>query len=701
MKTPFVYFLLFAALMRIAPGAERPPNIVVILADDYGYGSAGCYGADGKLVQTPNLDRLAREGRRFTDANTTSSVCSPTRYSLLTGRYCWRTSLQSGVLGTFSPLHIETTRLNLASLLKKHGYRTAAIGKWHLGYGTATESPQWRADYAAELSPGPLDIGFDYHFAVPANHGDLTGVFVENRYVYGLRSGKIPAGLKLPGPAAGDDHFKATYTKEDTESGRATILDLDAPRRVNERVMPMLTQQATRWIEQQKSGAPFFLYYTPVAVHNPVTPDKDLAGRSAAGPFGDWIHELDRSVGAVLDTLEKTGLAKDTLIVFTSDNGGVNKPERESMQTRAIKAGLAVNGALRGGKHTVWEGGFKVPFLVCWPGKAPAGTVCDEMVSLADLLATTAAIVGEKLPPAAEAAEDSYNILPAILGDAAAKPARETMFVHSSDGVFALRQGPWKWIEGVPAGAVKGAGRKNLSGEFKPQLYNTKDDPAETKDVSAAHPEVVRELTALLNRYRDGGYSRELPPVMEKKKPVSVELPPLTGEIIVREPLDKAPAKPWTTPSGTWTAGDGGLWGAQPPKDKQGAALRGPLGITDGVVQYEIRFHGANRHSLRIETADRTGSFRIEISPTHLGITKNPAKGEAADKVEPLARQPLKLAQDQWYPVRVTFRGQQATAQVGDVIVNATHAVLGETKAAANLLVFGDKAAFRNVVVTR
>ncbi|MDQ3621587.1 MAG: arylsulfatase [Verrucomicrobiota bacterium] len=392
--------IFFFAVIGSMPAAEaRKPNIVIILADDYGYGSTGCYGADGRLVQTPHIDRLAKEGRRFTDANTTSSVCSPTRYSLLTGRYSWRTTLKSGVLGTFSPLHLEPTRLNMASLLKRHGYRTAAIGKWHLGYGAADDSPKWRTDYTAELSPGPLDIGFDYHFAVPANHGDLTGVFVENRFVYGLRSGKIPPGIKLPGPAPHDDHFKPTYTKEDTESGRATILDVDAPRRVNERVMPMLTRKAVQWIAQQKSGAPFFLYYTPVAVHNPITPDKDLAGRSATGPFGDWIHELDRSVGAILGALDRGGLAGETLVIFSSDNGGVNKPERAGTpQTQAIKAGLAVNGALRGGKHTVWEGGFKVPFLVRWPGRTPAGTVCSEMISLADLLATTAAIVGEPTP---------------------------------------------------------------------------------------------------------------------------------------------------------------------------------------------------------------------------------------------------------------------------------------------------------------
>ncbi|MCB1236774.1 MAG: sulfatase-like hydrolase/transferase, partial [Verrucomicrobiae bacterium] len=249
--------------------AAEMPNIIVILADDFGYGSAGCYGADPALVRTPNIDRLAKEGRRFTDANTTSSVCSPTRYSVLTGRYCWRTSLKHEVLSTFAPLHIETTRLNLASLLKKHGYATASVGKWHLGYGTADDTPNWRPDYAGELTPGPLDIGFDFHFSVPSNHGDLTGIFVENRFVYGLRSGHIPAGMKLPGPVPDSDDFQPAYSAEDMENprGAARILELDAPRRKNQRVMKVLTDKATSWLERQPKDRPFFLYFTPVAVH--------------------------------------------------------------------------------------------------------------------------------------------------------------------------------------------------------------------------------------------------------------------------------------------------------------------------------------------------------------------------------------------------------------------------------------------------
>jgi arylsulfatase A-like enzyme len=681
--------------------ATSLPNIVVILSDDLGYGSINSYGADPKLVQTPNIDRLAKEGRRFTDANTTSSVCSPTRYSLLTGRYCWRTSEKHGVLSTFSPLHIETTRLNMASLLKKHGYSAAAVGKWHLGYGKATADPNWRTDYTAELSPGPLDIGFDYHFAVPANHGDLTGVFVENRFVYGLRSGKISQGTKIsvPGPDEAQN-FQATYGPEDTEGGRGNILPLDAPRRKNDRVMAQLTLKATRWIEQQPKDKPFFLYFTPVAVHNPITPDKDIAGKSPAGLYGDWINELDRSVGAILETLEKKGVAQNTLVLFTSDNGGVLKTDGDTPQTQAYKAGLKVNGALRGRKHDVWEGGFKVPFMVRWPGQVPAGTTSHEMISLADILATTAEIVGEPLPPADKAAEDSRSFLAELKGDAKS-PVRDHLIVHSSDGVYAIRKGPWKWVEGVPAEGVKAAAKRLNASQFRPQLFNTKDDPAEEKDVSAAHPEVVEELRTLLVRYRDGGYSRELPPaVVKQPEKVVAAMEKAPGSVVLEAALQEVPQTPWVARKDNWTARDGGVWGSQLAKDKNGAVVRVPVSLTDGVIDYEISFDGANRHSLRIEWGDKKGSFRVEVSPEAVGLTKNPSPGEAKEAIERIARKPLKLAQKTWYPVRITFKGNKATVQVNDAVIEGTHAVLGEPKNALNFLVFESSAGFRNVRVT-
>ena len=691
-------FLPLLALFASAAFAADTPNIVIILADDYGYGSAGCYGADGKLVQTPNIDRLAKEGRRFTDANTTSSVCSPTRYSVMTGRYCWRTSLTHEVLGTFSPLHIETTRLNLASLLKKHGYQTAAIGKWHLGYGTDDGSLKWRTDYTAELSPGPLDIGFDYHFGVPSNHGDLTGVFVENRFVYGLRTGKIPAGMKLHGPDSDDPNFKTTYGTEDTEGGKATILDLDAPRRVNERVMPLLTTKAAEWITQQKKGTPFFLYYTPVAVHNPVTPEKDIAGQSKAGPYGDWILELDRSVGGVLKALDDKGIAQDTLVIFTSDNGGVYTPTRDTVQTQAFKAGLKVNAGLRGGKHDVWEGGFKVPFITRWPAKIPAGTECSDMISLADILATTAAIVGEKLPAAATGAEDSYNALPAFLGTKDAAPTRDHMFIHSSDGVFAIRTGPWKWIEGIPVSDIKLGARKAHATQFKPQLYNVKEDPAETTDVSAQNPEVVKELSALVNRYRDGGYSRELAPIVVKKPQAA--LPALSGSPVLAQDFKALPVKPWIMTRGTWQVHDDAIWNPAPKNEEQGATLTGPLPITDGTLQYDMRLHTAGRHSLRIHTAGKH-SFRIVVSSTVLEITKNPDQGQDKNQTEPLARQKIKLNAEDWQTLRITFKGDQVTAQIAGVTATGKHPLIAEAKEQLNMIVFDGEAGFRNLQVVK
>ena len=694
--------LLPSLLCALSLHAAERPNIVVILADDYGYGSAGCYGADPKLVRTQAIDRLATEGRRFTDGNTTSSVCSPTRYSLLTGRYCWRTSLTHEVLGTFSPLHIETTRLTLASLLKSQGYRTAAVGKWHLGYGKENEDPKWHTEYKAELSPGPLDIGFDYHFGVPSNHGDLTGVFVENRFVFGLRSGQIPAGMKLAGPAADSDDFKATYGAEDTENGKNSgrILELDAPRRKNERVMKVLTDKATAWLEAQPKDRPFFLYFTPVAVHNPVTPDKDLAGKSIAGPYGDWIHELDHSVGRILATLDKMGVTKDTLVLFTSDNGGVFKPEIERLlQTTAYKAGLKVNGPIRGGKHDVWEGGFKVPFIVRWPGKTPAGSIAPQMVSVVDILATTAEIVGQPLPAKEAGAEDSRSFLPVLLGTEGAQ-GRQDVIVHSADGNFAIRKGRWKWIEGVPVDEIKDGVRKAHKDQFRPQLYDTIADPAESKDVSAAHPEVVAELKDLLRRYRDGGYSRELPPADVKSYRTRVAtLPARPGTAMLAESLAKLPGKPWLVSAGEWSARDGGTFAKPKGGSEKPASLRTPLAFGDGVFDCELNLQGANRVSFRFGAGD--AGFRLVVSRTSAILTKNPSKGEPATATEDIAKKTLKLAAAEWYPVRLTFKGDEVTIQINDQTFRGKHASLGKDKTSVDFLVFGDGAGFRNVSVAR
>jgi arylsulfatase A-like enzyme len=316
-------------------------------------------------------------------------------------------------------------------------------------------------------------------------------VYVENHRVAGLRSATLN-----PGSAT---NFR----------GRK-LIGLDAPQRVDPEVMPTLTRKAVAWLEQQEKGKPFFLYYAPVAVHNPITPSAKTRGSSKAGAFGDFIQELDDSIGRILEVLDRNGLASDTLVIFTSDNGGVNKPHIESPQTDAIRAGLKPCGPWRGGKHDVWEGGFRVPFVARWPckGGIPAGTTRDEMVSLTDLFATVLAIVGEPMPPVSTAAEDSYNILPALLGRTHASPLRPDMIVHSADGNFAIRRGPWKYIEGKPAEGVKRGALKARADQMKPQLYNLRDDPGEQRNVLEQHPEEVEQLTDLLEKYRRQGSSR-------------------------------------------------------------------------------------------------------------------------------------------------------------------------------------------------
>ncbi len=276
--------------------------------------------------------------------------------------------------------------------------------------------------------------------------------------------------------------------------------------------MPTLTAKAVEWLERRSGEKPFFLYFTPVAVHRPITPSKRTAGTSPLGPYGDWIHELDLSVGRVLEVLDRKNFTANTLVIFTSDNGGVNKPTLPGYETEAAKSGLAICGPFRGGKHDVWEGGFRVPFIVRWPGHVPPNSVCDEMMSVTDILATVAAIVGEELPSPTVGAEDSYNMLPAWLGQSYSSPIRPDMIVHSADGNFAIRRGKWKWIEGTYHPDTRPGALRLRADQFHPQLYDLSTDIAETRDVAAEHPEVVAELSRLLNHYRDCGHSRQATP---------------------------------------------------------------------------------------------------------------------------------------------------------------------------------------------
>ncbi len=661
--------------LALSPAARERPNIVLILSDDYGYGSATCYGADPALIRTPHIDRLAREGRRFTDACTPSSVCSPTRYSVLTGRYCWRTSLKNEVLGTTSPLHIEPGRLTLASLLKKQGYTTAAVGKWHLGYGDAP-----RTDYPAELKPGPLEIGFDYHFGVPANHGDIAGVYIENHTVAGLRSRALTPGQ------TGVNFKNQPY------------LGLDAPHRVDVDVMPVITDKAVGWLEKQSSAQPFFLYFTPVAVHRPNTPSAQTRGTSKAGPYGDWIHELDLSVGRVLDALDRTGVAGNTLVLFTSDNGGVCKTDIASEETDAIKAGLTINGPFRGGKHDVWEGGFRVPYLLRWPGRVPANSVCGETLSLVDTLATVAALIGEPLPPVQTAAEDSYNMLPAWLGQRYAGPIRSHLIVHSADGNFAIRRGDWKWIEGDYHPATRTGALRQRADQFSRQLYNIREDIGESRDLHAAHPELSGELAALLERYRAGGYSRELPP---PPPPCAPTPPPgdLKGRSVFKAAFAGLPEPPWTEVRGKWNAAGGILRGSQQGGDNPGAAIRMPLNLGDGDIRYALQCPPFAGHILRLQSDRRETVFQITMTPRHFTIVRLTLAEGRESVSETLAEAKINLDAADWSAIRCSFRGAEVAVQAGDTTVRAADPALAVPRRVLALMVKGSGVAFRDLEI--
>jgi arylsulfatase A-like enzyme len=469
-----------------AATAERP-NIVVVLADDLGWGSLDCYGA--KDVPTPNLDRLAREGRRFLHAYAPGSVCSPTRYGLLTGRYYWRTPIKDGkVLPANAPLHIETNRLTLASLCKSQGYRTAGFGKWHLGW-----TSQRVTDWSGRLVPGPLQVGFDYYYGMAANIGSGPHSFIENEAVTGAIPGEpiIVRG----GSRAGD-----------TTSG---IREPWKP----DHVMERLTARVTGWIETNRAG-PFFVYFAPNAIHEPIVPHPRFTG-SRYGKYGDFIRELDWSVGEIMATLDRLKLADKTLFIFTSDNGGVVNPGNPNA-SEAMRAGLKINGELRGGKHSEWEGGFREPFIVRWPGRVPANTVSEQVICLNDLVATCASLFGATLPKGQ--AEDSFDVLRAFTEAKPGPPVRDHVILQAANATYAIRMGDWKLVEraGAPTFESVRNKRKAAATEKKrktaaarpDELYNLRNDPGETRDVAAEHPEVVAKLKKLLNEARERGFTR-------------------------------------------------------------------------------------------------------------------------------------------------------------------------------------------------
>lgn len=479
-------FLILFATLRLS-AAQELPNIVIILADDLGYGSANCYGADVRHIRTPSIDQLAKEGMRFLNAYTPGSVCTPTRYALLTGRYAWRGRLKYGVLSPpEGPLLIEPELLTLPEYLKQHGYQTAHIGKWHLGY-TNLENVK---DLSAQpLEPGPRSMGFDYHFAVPNQIDWLPKVYVENESIWGLRSkGKKPYG-------------KSSYKAQHYHG-------YDAPQRVTINVTQDLSDAAINWIfkvVRQNPGKPFFLYFAPVAVHNPISPSDKWRGSSGAGSYGDFIHDLDHSVGEIMDALAYSGILEDTIVIFTSDNGGdVGQIEEQQARDKGFKN----NGDLRGDKHTIWEGGFKVPFVVRWPKMIQEGSQSDRMINIVDIYATLQELVAGKILDHNKAAPDSFGFYSAFRGEKSEKTNRLTMVMNDVKGIVAVRMNDWKYIENQAQRPADKARQEKNPSLAKPQLYNLRQDPAEANNVINEFPEIADKMQKALDRIRSEGSER-------------------------------------------------------------------------------------------------------------------------------------------------------------------------------------------------
>ncbi|MCA9127369.1 MAG: arylsulfatase [Planctomycetales bacterium] len=516
--TALLLFTILAGSRSLKAANERSdvitlPNIVFILADDQGYGDVTALNPDSK-IPTPNIDRIAVEGMKFLDGHSSSSVCTPTRYSILTGRYHWRTRLQKGVLGGFSKPLISPGRLTVASLLKRKGYETACIGKWHLGWdwplkdgGVADDDGDysgafkdgWNVDYTGRINNGPCDVGFDQFFGISASLDMPPYVFVRNDVP--TEPATVEKAFHRKGPAGAN--FEAVD------------------------VLPTFTEEAVEFINAKAKGpAPFFLYLPLNAPHTPIVPTADWQGKSGINNYGDFTMQVDWTVGRVLKALDENGIADNTLVIFSTDNGcspAANIPELEA-------AGHDQNYIYRGHKADIFEGGHRVPFLVRWPAVVSPGTQASQIVGQIDLLATAAEIVGADVK--GEGGEDSISFLPILRGDASVA-GRNSIVSQSIGGQFAIRDGDWKlclcpgsggWSEPRP-------GRVDMSAMPPVQLFRLSDDPGETKNLQADFPERVNEMSAQLQRIIDNGRSTDGPVVSNDV------------EIVMRKPIARPPSK--------------------------------------------------------------------------------------------------------------------------------------------------------------
>lgn len=481
---------------------QSKPNIIYILADDMGYGDMGCNNPDSK-IPTSHLDSLAEQGMRFTDAHAASSLCTPSRYNVLTGRYCWRTRLKRGILWEWDSPLIEPNRLTVASLLKQQGYVTHCMGKWHLGWDWMTvdgelAGPQlpfgqhnheiqeqrrdlgYQIDYGHRIGGGPIDRGFDTYFGVDVpNFQPYT--WFENAHVT----------------------IAPSVMKPDSMYGHPGLM---VPDWSLEAVVPELTRRAASLIEDAQE--PFFLYFPLTSPHAPIVPNAAFGGMSKAGKYGDFVCEVDWLVGEVMSALDRSGKADNTLLIFTSDNGPeAGACDYEGAYELARNTGHYSMGQWRGTKRDIWEGGHRVPFVARWPNVIPSGSVCEQLVCIGDLIATCAEITGATLPE--DAGEDSVSMFPLLKGQTE-QPTRTHLLYHSGNGNFAIRSKDWVLIDAPSGGDVQEPDWFKKERDYSPhdypgELFRLSADCAEKENLYGTHPEVVEQLSELLASAKKDG----------------------------------------------------------------------------------------------------------------------------------------------------------------------------------------------------
>ncbi len=465
--------------------ADSKPNVVVILADDLGYGDVQCLNPERGKIATPAMDSLAGEGMIFTDAHSASSVCTPTRYALLTGRYNWRTHLQKSVLYGFGEPLIDPDRLTVAGFLRQHGYNTAAIGKWHLGLDLPkTDDTPFRGnnpqnvDWDGVIKNGPVDRGFDYYFGISASLDMPPYIYIENDRFVG--KGTATKAFNRRGPA--EPEFEAVD------------------------VLPMIGKKTAEYIASQDASTPFFTYVALNSPHTPILPSEEWQGRSDIGIYGDFVMQTDAIIGDIVKAIDDAGFRENTLVIVTSDNGCSKAAGIPAMQ----KQGHFPSAHLRGSKADLWDGGHRVPFIVRWPQAVKPGSRSDQLVCQTDVMATCADILDVEIPGGA--GEDSVSFQPALSG-LPVHSSRAGVIHHSIGGYFAYRQGKWKLLLSKASGGWTSPTEKQMpSGSPPAQLYDMEADPGETNNLYTSNPEVADALLQQLTSDVERGRSTDGPP---------------------------------------------------------------------------------------------------------------------------------------------------------------------------------------------